>query len=153
MSDDNQNASTQKHRLGDILIRRGDITKEQLEKALASQKKEGSYLGEILIRLGFVEERDIVVALVVQCNLPYIAIQNYDIDKSILKLIPAELAQKYHVIPLDRVGDILSVVMADPLNAEVKEELQTVTNCKVAPFIATKTEIEEAIDRWYGKES
>ena len=65
------------------------------------QKKENGFVGEILIKLGFIEERDIVVALVVQCGLPYIAINKYSIEPSILKLIPKEVALKEKVVPLD----------------------------------------------------
>jgi len=149
MSVDVKTVQPEKHLLGKILLRRNEITQDQLEKALDVQTTEGGYLGEVLIHLGYVEERDIVVALVVQCNLPYIAIQNYQIDKSIIEIIPAALARKYYIVPLDRVGNILSVVMADPLNLEIKNELENITRCNIAPFIATKVQIQEAIDRWY----
>jgi type IV pilus assembly protein PilB len=139
--------------LGEILLERHLITREQLHKALAVQKKGNGYIGEVLVKLGYVEERDVVVALVVQCNLPYIAIDKYDIDKSIIQLVSKEMARKYHVVPLDRVGNVLSIVMADPLNVSIKAELQRNTNCNIAPFISTKSEIEKAIERWYGRES
>jgi type IV pilus assembly protein PilB len=138
-----------KHKLGEILIRKKIISPDQLAKALDVQRSEKGYLGETLIRLGFVEERDILVALVVQCNLPYIAVQNYSVDKGIVNLIPEAVAKQYYVVPLDRVGNILSVVMADPLNEEIKTELIKLTQCKIAPFIATKAEIVEAIKRLY----
>ena len=145
-----ENISLQnKEFLGEILIRRQLITEDQLRKALDVQKKEGRYIGEILIQLGLVDERDIMVALVVQCNLPYIAVDKYEIDQSILQLIPQDLIKKHLLIPLDRVGDILSVVMADPLNVAVKKELQRITHCQIAAFIATKQEIEKAIGRWF----
>src|SRR6185295_6857629 len=126
-----------KHKLGEILIHKKIITDVQLANALEVQKSEKGYLGETLIRLGFVEERDILVALVVQCNLPYIAVQNYNVETAIVNLIPQDVARAYHVIALDRVGNILSVVMADPLNEEIKTELIRITQCKIAPFIAT----------------
>ena len=146
-------AAFKKELLGEILIKRNIITNVQLEQALESQKKENGYIGEILVKLGFLEERDIVVALVVQCNLPYIAIDKYEIDRNILQLIPRDVASKYHVMALDRVGDVLSVVMADPLNVATKAELQRLTNYRIAPFIATKIEIERAIERWFSKDS
>lgn len=138
-----------KQPLGEILIARRMITEAQLEEALRVQKKENIFLGEILIRLGFVEERDIVVALVLQCNIPYIAVDKYDIDKSIIQIISAQMAQKEMIVPLDRVGDVLSVVMLNPLDLGVKAELKRMTNCRVAPFIATKSEILRALDKWY----
>lgn len=135
--------------LGEILIKRNCITEEQLKAALELQKKEKAFLGEILVKLGYLDERDIVVALVLQCDLPYIAINKYDVDDKVLKLIPKEVALKEKVIPLDRVGDILSVVMINPLNVEKKKYLEQMTKCQLATFICTKTELEDAIAKLY----
>lgn len=137
--------------LGEILIERKRITREQLEEALRFQKQNKGLLGEILVKLGYLDEKDIVVALVVQCDLPYIAINKYSIPPEVLKLVPKESAQRFHVIPLDRVGNILSLVMVNPFDPSVKEEIERVSGCKVATFIATKSEIIEAIGRWYGQ--
>src|SRR3989338_8410045 len=142
---------SKKQLLGQILLKRGMITKEQLQDALDHQKKEGGVLGETLIKLGHVTEQDIVVALIVQCGLPYIAVNKYEIDKKVIDIIPAKIARQYHIMPLDKVGDVLSVVMANPLDAAMIEEIERITGCKVATFIATKTEIDDAIDRWYNQ--
>ncbi len=141
----------QKPRIGEILVSRNIITKVQLQEALEVQKKEKTYLGEILLKLGYVEERDIVVALVVQCNIPYIAVNKYTIAKEVLDLIPETIARKYQVLALDLVGDVLSVVMANPLDETVKTELELLTKCKVNTFIATRKEITEAIDQSYSQ--
>lgn len=135
--------------LGEILIQRKRITRQQLETSLQKQKEEDSFLGDILVKLGFIDERDIVVALVIQCGLPYIAVNKYKIDPEIVRLIPREVAQKEKVIALDRIGDILSVVMANPLSEDKKNFLESLTQCSIATFISTKTEIEEAIARNY----
>jgi len=135
--------------LGEILIQRKLITREQLEGALAIQKQNGGIIGEILVNLGILDERDIVVALVIQCGLPYIAVNKYAIDPEILRLIPKEVASKEKIVALDRIGDILSVVMINPLSEEKKSYLETLTKCRVATFISTKTEILEAIARNY----
>ncbi len=139
----------QKLLIGEILIKRNRITQEQLDSALVEQKKEKAFIGEILVKLGYVEERDIVVALVVQCGLPYIAINKYFVAPEILKLIPKEVASKEKVVPLDRIGNILSLVMTSPLNEEKKSYLEKMTQCNIATFIATKSEIEEAIAKFY----
>lgn len=141
--------SAQKPLLGEILLARKLITQEQRDEALRIQKRENLFFGEALVKLGYMEERDIVVAVVLQCNIPYIAIDKYDIDKSIIQLITPELALKEMLVPLDRVGDVLSVVMLNPMDTGVKAELKRMTNCRVAPFIATRTQIKKAIDRWY----
>jgi len=135
--------------LGEILIQRKRITREQLESALATQKENGGFVGEILVNMGLLDERDIVVALVIQCGLPYIAVNKYKIDPQIVQLIPQEVAQKEKVIALDRIGEILSVVMVNPLTDDKKSYLEKLTNCRVATFISTKAEIEEAIARNY----
>lgn len=135
--------------LGEILIQRKRITREQLDGALQAQKQESGFIGEILVKMGFIDERDIVVALVIQCGLPYIAVNKYAIDPQIVHLIPKDVAQKEKVIALDRIGEILSVVMVNPLTDEKKSYLESLTKCRIATFISTKTEIEEAIARNY----
>ena len=140
-----------KERLGQILVKRHRVTEDQLKEALAVQEKEGGLLGEILVRQGAVEELDIAVALIVQCGFPYIAINKYDLDPQVLNLVPADMATQSHVIPLDRVGNVLSVVMADPFNRQLKERLEELTKCKIATFVATKSEIDKAVTRWYQK--
>jgi len=135
--------------LGEILIQRNQITREQLEGALQVQKQKGGYLGEILVDMGALDERDIVVALVIQCGLPYIAVNKYAIDPQIVRLIPQEVAKKEKVIALDRIGEVLSVVMVNPLTDDKKDYLEKLTKCRVATFISTRTEIEEAIARNY----
>ena len=135
--------------LGEILIQRKKITREQLEAALQAQKEKGGLIGEVLVSLGLLDERDIVVALVTQSGLPYIAVNKYVIDPQIVRLIPKEVAQKEKVIALDRIGEILSVVMVDPLTEDKKNYLETLTKCRVVTFISTKAEIKEAIARNY----
>ena len=138
-----------KQLLGNVLLDRDLITKDQIKQVLQIQERQGGYFGKILVDLGYISERDIVTALVIQCHVPYIAIDQYDIDQDILRLVPREIARKYHVIPLDQVKKILSIVMADPLDTEAKSELQHITNCRLVPFIATQGEIENAIHRGY----
>ncbi len=137
--------------LGEILIERNAVTPSQVEMAIESQKNEKGYLGELLVRMGFVTERDVMAALVVQCNLPYIAIDRYNIEQEIIDMIPSELASRHHIVPLEKVGDILSVVMADPLNVNVRDEITEVTHCRITPFIATKPEIDRAIQKLYNR--
>ena len=135
--------------LGEILVQRKKITREQLKEALQTQKEKGGFIGEILVNFGFLDERDIVVALVIQHGLPYIAVNKYIIDPWIVRLIPKEVAQKEKVIALDRIGEVLSVVMVNPLTDDKKNYLEALTQCRIATFISTKGEIEAAIVRNY----
>lgn len=139
--------------IGEILVKRNIITPRQLAEALKLQKEEKDFVGEILVRLGYLQEIDIVVALMVQCSLPYIAVNKYTIAPEVLKLIPEELARSMRLVPLDKAGGVLSVVMINPLTLAMKEQLEKITKCRIATFIATKTEIDEAILRSYGKEN
>lgn len=137
--------------IGEILVERQLITPLQLRQALAVQKGDASrpYLGEVLTDLGYVTEIDIVVALVVQCNLPYIAVNKHVIDKDIARLIPADVARQDRLVPLDRIGNILSVVMQNPLDEKMRRRIETMTGCRIATFISTRSEIDQALAHLY----
>ena len=139
-----------KQLLGDILLERKVITSIELQKALEVQQTKGGFLGDILVKLGFVEELDIVAALMIQCNLAYIAISQYEVNRKVIDLIPRKMAYDYQVVPLDRVGDILSVVMLDPLDASARAEIRRITHCEIAPFVTTKIEMVKALEKCYG---
>jgi type IV pilus assembly protein PilB len=133
-------------RIGEILIEHGSITHDQLKQALERQKSEPSkLLGAILIAMGFVSEEDIVVALATQFNVPYLPVGNFTLNETTTKLIPQELIQKFLCIPLDRIGNLLTVVMADPTNEDAIREIESAANCKVQAFVATATEIAAVI--------
>ncbi len=137
--------------IGEILVERGAITSIQLRQALAVQQGDPArpYLGEVLTNLGYVTEIDIVTALVVQCNLPYIAVTKHIIDKDVARLIPADIARRDRLIPLDRIGNILSVVMQNPLDEKMRREVELLTGCRIATFISTRSEIDQALSRLY----
>ncbi len=133
-------------KIGEILIENGSLTRTQLEEALRLQKKQaGKLLGQLMIEMGFVTEEDIVVALTTQYNLPYLPVGNITLPDASELLIPKELIQKYLCIPLERMGHLLTVVIADPTNEEAIQSIEKVANCKVLPFIATTTEIVNVI--------
>jgi len=137
-------------KLGELLIERKVITHEQLEIALEEQKKKGGYLSQHLIALGFATEYDIALCLSNQYNFAYLPLKNYVIPKEILELIPLKWIKIYTLLPVDKAGDVLSVVMADPLNEGVIQMLQQITNCYIQVFIGTYTEITEAINYYLG---
>jgi type IV pilus assembly protein PilB len=137
--------------IGQILVERGLITQALLEQALSVQKADALpvQLGEVLIRLGYVSEIDIVTALVLQCNLPYIAVNKHMIDAEVLALVPPEMAHREKLVPLDRIGNILSVVMPMPPEDDLRSTIEAMTGCRIAIFISTSTEINTALDRLY----
>ena len=115
------------------------------------QKKENKFIGEILTDLGFVSEKDIVAALSSQWHFPYISINQYEIKKEVLNVISGETAFRDKVVPLDCVGNILSVVMSNPLEVSITQKLKEVTNCEIVPFISTRMEIDQALNNFYGE--
>lgn len=115
---------------------------DQLRQALEKQKKSpGKLLGKILIELGYVTEEDIVVALATQFNIPYLPIGNFTLNEGVNGLIPKELIQEYMCVPLERIGNLLTVVMVDPTNEQAIRAIEEAAKCKVQAFVATATEI------------
>ena len=140
-----------REKLGEILVHGGVISEEDLRRALDFQKREGGLLGEILVKLGHVRELDIVRALTVQYGFPYLPLENYELKKEMADVVPENVARQYSVVPLDVMGNILTVAMSNPLNEKAIEDVEMVTKKKVQVFISTVTSIHEALDRFYRK--
>lgn len=139
-------------KLGEILLKSGLITEQQLQRALDFQRGEGGLLGEILVKLGYVNERDIVQALTVQYGFPYIPLENYDLKKEIANVLPENVARQYGVVPIDVMGDILTIAMSNPLNDKAIEDVEMITKKKVQVFIGTVTGVYGALNRLYKKQ-
>jgi type IV pilus assembly protein PilB len=137
--------------LGELLIERKVITSEQLQKALDYQKVNGGLIGEILVQLGFSKEEDIAQVLTAQYGFPYLPLTNYDIDLESIKLIPEPVARQYCLIPIDKIGNNLTVAMSNPLNTKAIEDVEMLTKCVVQAFVSTTTDIRKAIERCYVK--
>ncbi|MCI0471366.1 MAG: type IV-A pilus assembly ATPase PilB [Candidatus Aminicenantes bacterium] len=137
-------------RIGELLLNDSRISQEQLQKALEVQGKEPGKLGSILIRLGFVTEEDIAQALSKQFGYPSINLSKFDIDEKMLDLIKPEIARRHIVMPVHRIGSILTLAMADPSNLFVQEEIRFSTNLRIQAVIAPESSILEAIDKYYG---
>ncbi len=139
-----------KKKIGELLMERNIITQEKLTTALEAQNKEGGYLSQHLISLGFVTELDIATCLSNQYGFAYLSLNNYDIPQEMLELIPLKWIKIYTFLPVDRVGNVLSVAMADPLNEGVIQMLQQICNCEIVVFISTYSELIEAINKYFG---
>lgn len=137
-------------KIGEFLLDESRITQEQLQNALEVQKKEPGKLGSILIRLGYVTEEDIAQALSKQFGYPSINLSKFDIDEKVLELIKPEMARKHIVMPVHRIGSILTLAMADPSNLFVQEEIRFSTNLRIQAVIAPESSIVESIDKYYG---
>ena len=137
-------------KLGELLVKAQLISPQQLEKALDEQKGTGGKLGEILQRLGFVTEDDIIECLSHQFGVPSINLRHFEIETAIAKTIPVDLARKYNVIPVNKTGATLTVAMADPTNIFAMDEITFVTGYRVEPVVASEEAIREAVDRYFG---
>ena len=130
--------------IGELLVKENFITTEQLESALKQQRKSGGRLGSILVKLGFVDDDDITALLSRQYGVPSINLGEFEIDPAVIKLIPAETAQKYQVLPLSRVGRTLTIAMTDPTNVFAMDDIKFMTGYNVEPVVASETSITEA---------
>jgi len=137
--------------LGELLIERQAITSEQLNKALDVQKEKGGLIGEILVQMGSAKEEDIAQALTAQYGFPYLPLENYEIDTEIIKLIPKNVAKQYLIIPVDRLGNNLSIALANPLSSETVEKVEKITGLNLQVFVSTASDIRKAIDKYYNE--
>ncbi|HVR44413.1 MAG TPA: type IV-A pilus assembly ATPase PilB [Thermoanaerobaculia bacterium] len=138
-------------RLGELLIKANLITHDQLKDALKVQKEMGgAKLGEALIKLGFVAEEDITECLSQQFGVPSINLNHFEIDPSVIKLIPADVARKYNILPVNKTGATITIAMADPTNVFAMDDIKFMTGYNVEPVVASEIGIKASIDTYYG---
>ncbi len=136
-------------RLGDLLVREGAISREQLEKALQEQRQSGNRVGYNLVKLGFIQETELTKMLARQYKMPAVDLSKFEVDPRIAKLIPGDLAIKHLVLPLKRDGRTLTVAMADPTNLGVLEDLKFITRYDIFPVIGGEFTLKTIIERLY----
>jgi type IV pilus assembly protein PilB len=142
-------SSNSAERIGDLLVREGLITKDQLEKALQEQRQNGTRVGYNLVKLGFIQEIELTKTLARQYKMPAVDLSKFEVDPKIVKLIPADLAVKNLVLPLKRDGRTLTVAMADPTNFAVIDDLKFITRYDIFPVIAGEFTLRNALDKIY----
>lgn len=140
--------TTNKH-LGELLIERGVINREQLAMALAYQKEKGGLFGERLVDLKFATEEDIAQALTCQYGFPYLPLANYEIDEDVINSVPENVCRQFCLIPIDKIGKSLTIAMADPLNVQAIEDVELITGCAAQTFVSTATDIKKTISKYY----
>jgi type IV pilus assembly protein PilB len=136
-------------RIGDLLLKEKRINSAQLQEALNYQKTNGGKLGMNLVKLGFVTDEEITALLSKQYGVPSINLAQFEIDASVIKLIPAETAQKYQIVPLSRSGATLTIAITDPTNVFAMDDIKFMTGYNVEPVVASETAVTEAIKRYY----
>lgn len=136
-------------KLGQLLITSQEITEEQLREAISLQKREGGRLGTKLVKLGYITEEKLVAFLSRQWGVPAVTLSDYKVDPSVLKLIPIEIARKYMIIPVARVGATLTIAMADPSNVFVIDDVKFMTGFNVDVVVTSESSIQQAIIAYY----
>ena len=138
-------------RIGELLLKEKRITPEQLQEALNYQRQNGGKLGFNLIKLGYVKDEEITALLSKQYGVPSIALGQFEIDPGVIKLVPAETAQKYQIIPLSRAGATLTIAMTDPTNVFAMDDIKFMTGYNVEPVVASEIAVIDAIQQYYGR--
>ncbi|HTG90575.1 MAG TPA: type IV-A pilus assembly ATPase PilB [Vicinamibacterales bacterium] len=136
-------------RIGELLLKEKRISPDQLQEALNYQKANGGKLGFNLVKLGFVKDEELTSLLSKQYGVPSINLAQFEIDPAVIKLIPAETAQKYQIIPLSRSGATLTIAMTDPTNVFAMDDIKFMTGYNVEPVVASETAVSESITRYY----
>ena len=140
---------TTNKQLGELLIERGVINRDQLNLSIEKQKERGGLLGEVLVELKFATEKDIAQALTSQYGFPYLPLSNYEIDPEVIHSVPENVCRQFCLIPIDKIGKSLTLAMANPLNVQAAEDVELITGCTVQAFVSTSTDIKQAIDTYY----
>lgn len=139
-----------KKSLGESLVNEGIITLQQLQQAQEEEKRLGLRLRKVLVKMGIISEEDLVEFLSAKFGLPRVELDKYLIDPKIIELVPEELARKYDLIPILKIGDRLTCAIVDPWNIFALDELRARTNLIIEPAIATEAEIKKAMEQSYG---
>ena len=137
-------------RIGELLLKEKRITAIQLQEALNYQKTNGGKLGANLVKMGFVKDEEITALLSKQYGVPSIALNQFEIDPAVIKLVPAETARKYQIVPLSRAGATLTIAMTDPTNVFAMDDVKFMTGYNVEPVVASETAVLDSIDKYYG---
>jgi len=138
-------------RLGELLVKEKLISQDQLKQALDFQKQHGGRLGTALVKMGLVTDDEVTAVLSRQYGVPSINLKYYEVDPTVVKLIPQETAVRYQIVPLSRVGSTLTIAMTDPTNVFAMDDIKFMTGFNVEPVVASESAIAEAISKFYGE--
>src|SRR5579862_2303986 len=136
-------------RIGELLLKEKRITTDQLQQALNHQKANGGKLGYSLVKMGFIKDEEITALLSKQYGVPSINLAQFEVDPAVIKLVPAETAQKYQIVPLSRAGATLTIAMTDPTNVFAMDDIKFMTGYAVEPVVASEVGVSEAIQKYY----
>ena len=137
----------QRRRLGEILVSEGLISNSHLEDALEQQRLSGEMIGTILVDMGLITETDITKTLSSQYQLPFITLENYELDTNLVGLLPAPFLHKHAILPFDRLDNTLLILVGEVPSTEVLEEIPKRTGCGVALYVGYGTEVASVLNK------
>jgi type IV pilus assembly protein PilB len=133
-----------------ILIDTKRIKQSDLDRILEKQKKKQVGISAILVEEGLISEKDLMLIMSQELSVPPITLSKYKVDQTIIHLIPEKVARQFSLIPISKIGNVLTVAMSDPLNIIAMDEVKLLTSYKIDPVIATENDVKEAINAYYG---
>ncbi len=134
----------------DDLIKKGIVSKQQFESAREESKNKGLSINKVLISKGIVKEKDIANVISERLGIPFMDLSDYLIDATVIKLIPESIAQRYKLMPLFKIGQTLTVAMADPQDINAMDQVRLKSGCEIDAVLATEADIKNAMDQYYG---
>lgn len=143
-------SKTLKDKIIKTLIETQKVSKEDIEDAMILQKRRGISLEKALVEKGLIKEKDLLVLLVRELNIPFINLSKYKIDPSLQEVIPERIARQYQIIPLSQLDQTLTIAVSDPLNVFMVDDLKNITGLEVEIVMCTHDEIMKVIDSYYG---
>jgi len=141
---------TENLKLGELLLRKGIVTRENLEQALREQKVKGGFIGQLLVRLGMAQEEEILPVLSEQLGIPYIVVKGLQIPSDVIEKVPAKFASHYKLLPVSFEDNILGLAVTDPLDVQMLDDLRILLGCEVKAILGGEKDILEAIRKYYG---
>lgn len=138
--------------LGEMLVGEGIVTQKQLDEALQKKEKSGGFVGQLLVELGHIKQNELISFLVKQCKIPHISLADYHISKELLSLVPEEICLEHGLLPIDKLGKILTVAMVDPLDAEALEAVrEACPDLRIKPILCDWNHFAPACERLFSR--
>jgi type IV pilus assembly protein PilB len=137
-------------KLGELLVSTGILSTQQVQEALSIQKREGGRLGTNLVKLGYLTEDKLTEFLSKHFGVPSVNLDRVDVDEGVIKIIPADVARKYTILPISKAGAKLTIAMLDPTNVFAMDDIKFMTGYNVEPVVAAESSLRDSIERYYG---
>jgi type IV pilus assembly protein PilB len=136
-------------RLLELLVTEGTLTREQVDKIVAEQRKSGEGVGPVLTRLGFLTEEQLFSWLSRRYGIPIVNLESLDVPEGTITLVKREIAERYHVLPVRRIDDTLTLALSDPTSLPAIDDIQFATGLRVAPVLAPAAAIRASLNKHY----